>query len=34
MPNFGKDITPQQTEAIRAYLTRRALDKKAHPLDP
>jgi PQQ-dependent dehydrogenase (methanol/ethanol family) len=34
MPNFGKDLTPQQAEQIRTYLTRRALDKKAHPLDP
>lgn len=34
MPNFGKDLTAQQAEQVRAYLIRRALDKKAHPLDP
>ena len=31
MPNFGKDLTPAQAEAIRAYVVKRALDLKAAP---
>jgi quinohemoprotein ethanol dehydrogenase len=31
MPNFGKDYTPEQAEAIRAYLIKRANDLKADP---
>jgi len=31
MPNFGKELTPAQAEAIRAYVVKRALDLKAAP---
>ena len=29
MPNFGKDLSPEETEAIRAYVGKRANDLKA-----
>jgi quinohemoprotein ethanol dehydrogenase len=29
MPNFGKDLSPEETEAIRAYVIKRANDLKA-----
>ncbi|CAN7305506.1 PQQ-dependent dehydrogenase, methanol/ethanol family [Phenylobacterium sp. LjRoot225] len=34
MPNFGKDYTQEQAEAIRAYLIKRANDLKADPNQP
>jgi mono/diheme cytochrome c family protein len=34
MPNFGRDYTPAQAEAIRAYLIKRANDLKADPSQP
>ncbi|WP_371432287.1 PQQ-dependent dehydrogenase, methanol/ethanol family [Novosphingobium sp.] len=34
MPNFAKDLTAAQAEAIRAYVVKRALDLKADPDAP
>nr|WP_232476078.1 PQQ-dependent dehydrogenase, methanol/ethanol family [Sphingomonas formosensis] len=34
MPNFSKDLTPGQVEAIRAYVIKRANDLKADPSQP
>lgn len=34
MPNFSKDVTPDQAEAIRAYVVKRARDLKADPDQP
>ena len=34
MPNFAKAYTPEQAEAIRAYLIKRANDLKADPSLP
>jgi quinohemoprotein ethanol dehydrogenase len=31
MPNFAATYSPEQVEAIRAYLIHRANDLKAHP---
>jgi len=34
MPNFGKELTAPQAEAIRAYVVKRAIDLKAVPDQP
>ncbi len=34
MPNFGKELTPANAEAIRAYIIKRALDLKQDPEAP